>query len=116
MGNLDVKGAFDAAWWPVIKNYVSEMFAFISTNSMRIDTTISKGFPQESCCGPRYGNVQYNSLLNRKFAKWTRAIALVDDLLIVVKAATVAEAENFTNIEMSKITKWSKENKLHFND
>jgi hypothetical protein len=32
------------------------------------------------------------------------------------KAATVAEVENFTNMEMSKITQWSKENKLHFND
>ena len=45
-----------------------------------------------------------------------RALAFTDDLLISVKAATVAEVENFTNMEMSKITKWSKENKLHFND
>jgi len=51
-----------------------------------------------------------------KYAKWTRAIAYADDLLIALKAATVAEVENFTNMEMSKITKWSKENKLHFND
>jgi hypothetical protein len=34
----------------------------------------------------------------------------------VLKAATVAEVENFTNMKMNKITKWSKENKLHFND
>jgi len=59
-------------------------------------------------------NIQYNSLLNLNFAKWTRAIAFADDLLIVVKASTVAEAENYMNMEMSKITKWSKENKLHF--
>ena len=62
-----------------------------------------------------YWNIQYNSLLNLNFAKWTRAIAFADDLLIVVKASTVAEVENYTNIEMSKIAKWSKENKLHFN-
>jgi hypothetical protein len=48
------------------------------------------------------------------FAKWTRAIAFADDLLIAVKAATVAEVGKL--MEMSKITKWSKENKLHFND
>ena len=42
--------------------------------------------------------------------------SVADDLLVVVKAATVAEVENFTNMEMSKITKWSKENKLYFND
>jgi len=39
-----------------------------------------------------------------------------DDLLIAIKAATVAEMENLTNMEMSKITKLSKENKLHFNN
>ena len=51
-----------------------------------------------------------------KYAKRTRAIAFADDLLIAVKAATVAEVENFRKMEMSKITQWSKENKLHFND
>jgi hypothetical protein len=58
-----------------------------------------------SCCGPGYWNIQYNSLLNLNFAKCTRAIAFVDDLLIAVKAATVAEVENFTNMKMNKITK-----------
>jgi len=58
----------------------------------------------------------YNLLLNLNSAKWTRAIAFADDQLITVKAATVAEVENFTNMEMNKITQWSKENKLHFND
>ena len=60
--NLDLKGAFDAAWWPTIlkfleefhcprnlyiltKNYFSERSAFISTNSMRINTTVNKDLP-----------------------------------------------------------------------
>ena len=131
--SLDVKGAFDAAWWPSIlktlkdfycprnlynltKNYFSGRSAYISTNSMRIDKTVTKGCPQGSCCGPGYWNIQYNSLLNLNFAKWTRAVAFADDLLLAVKAANVAEVENFTNMEMIKITKWSKENKLNFND
>jgi septum formation inhibitor-activating ATPase MinD len=58
----------------------------------------------------------YNLLLNLNNEKWTRAIASADDQLIAVKAATVAEVENSTNMEMNKITQWSKENKLHFND
>jgi hypothetical protein len=41
--------------------------------------------------------------------------AFADDLLIALKAATVTEVENITNMEMSKITEWSKENKLDFN-
>ena len=83
---------------------------------MKIETTVKKGYHQGSCSGPGYWNIQYNSLLNLKYAKWTRTMAYADDLLIAVKTATVAEVENFTNMEMSKITQWSKENKLHFND
>jgi hypothetical protein len=83
---------------------------------MSIEKAVNKGYPQETCSGPGYWNIQYNSLLNLKYAKWTRAIAYADDLLIAVKAATVAKVENFTKMEMSKITQWFKENKLHFND
>ena len=43
-------------------------------------------------------------------------MAFADDVLVAVKAATVAEVEYFTIMEMSKIIKWSQENKLHFND
>ena len=82
---------------------------------MRIDTTVTKGCPQGSCCGPGYWNIQFNSKLNLNFAKWTRAIAFADDLLIAVKAGAVVEVENLTNIEMSKITNWSKENKIKIN-
>ena len=49
------------------------------------------------------------------YAKWTKAIAYADDLLFAVRAATIAEVENYTNMEMTKIIKWSKENKLLFN-
>jgi hypothetical protein len=76
---------------------------------MRIETTVNKGFPQGSCSGPGYWNIQYNSILNSKYAKWTTAIGYADHLLIAVKA----EVENFTNMEMSKIAQCSKENKLH---
>jgi hypothetical protein len=123
--SLDVKGAFDAAWWPSIlralkdfycprnlynltKTYFSDRTAFISTKSVRIDTTVTNGCPQVSFCEPGYWNIQFNSILNLNLAKWTRVIAFADDLLIAAKAGTVVEVENFTNIEMSKIANWSK--------
>ena len=39
-----------------------------------------------------------------------------DDLLIAVKAESIREAENITNIEMNKILTWAKSNKLDFNE
>ena len=131
--SLDVKGAFDAAWrssvvkalkdlycprnlYNLTKNYFTERTAYIATDSMRIETAVNKGCPQGFCCGPGYWKIQYNSLLNLNYANWTKATAYADDLLIAVKAATIAEVENFANMEMTKIIRWSKENKLQFND
>ena len=45
-----------------------------------------------------------NSFLNLEFRKQTKAIAFADDLLIVMKAESIREAENITNIEMNKVS------------
>ena len=81
LDSLDVKGAFDAAWWPSIlktlkefncptnlynlaKSYLSERSAIFATNSVQMERQVTKGYPQDSCCGPGFWNIQYNSLLN----------------------------------------------------
>jgi len=112
--SLDVKGAFDAAWWPSILktlkklncpkylynlaiSYFSGRTATLSTNSIQMEREVSKGCPQATCCGPGFWNIQYNSLLNLEFRKRTKAVAFADDLQMAVRAETVREAENFTN-------------------
>jgi hypothetical protein len=85
--SLDVKGAFDAAWWPGIletlkefncpKNYLyslaesyfSERTAVLTTSSIQMEREVTKGCPQGSCWGPRFWNIQYSSLLNLEFGK-----------------------------------------------
>jgi len=71
---------------------------------------------KRSCCGPSFWNIQFNSLLNLNYGTRTKAIAFADDLLIAVRAENVQEAENFANIEISKILNWAKENKINFNE
>ena len=51
-----------------------------------------------------------------EFTKRTTAAAFADDLLIITRGESVREAENFANIEMSKINAWSKRNKVGFNE
>jgi hypothetical protein len=131
--SLDVKGAFDAAWWPsilnilkacgcpknlynVTKSYFSQRTAVLLTNSVRMKREVSKWCPQGSCCGPGFWNIQYDSLLNFKFASRTKAVAFADDLILGVRAETASEAENVSNLKMSKITAWSKSNKVGFNE
>jgi hypothetical protein len=82
--SLDVKGAFDAAWWPSIlkrlrelkcpKNlymlsasYFSNRIATLSINNYKMEKEVQKGCSQGSCCAPGYWNIMYNSLLNLKF-------------------------------------------------
>jgi len=80
MTSLDVKGAFDAAWWPsilqalkdlgcprnlynLIKGFFSQRTAVMFTNSVSIKRRITKGCPQGSCCRPGFWNLLYNILL-----------------------------------------------------
>ena len=81
MVSLDVKGAFDAAWWPSILsnlrdlrcpknlynlslNYFSDRVASLHVNTHTVKRTLTKSCPQGSCCGPGYWNIMYNTLLN----------------------------------------------------
>jgi hypothetical protein len=109
--SLDVKGAFEAAWWPAIlkglrdaqcpqnlyqltQDYFRERRAVISLNSSTIQKNITKGCPQGSCCGPGLWNIQYNSLLTLKYTNHTKAVAFADDLVIMIKAESIRETEH----------------------
>ena len=131
--SLDIKTAFDAAWWPniikslqdcgcrrnlyyLLKSYLNQRSAILSTSSIKMERAISRGCPQVSCCGPGLWNIQYNSLLNLNFAKQTKAIEFANDLILVIGGKTVVEAENFMYTELSKIKAWTKNYKIEFND
>jgi hypothetical protein len=75
----------------------------------------TKGCPQRSCCGPGLWNIQFDTLLKLQYTKHTKAVAIADDLLMV-RAESAEEAENITNVELNKINKWARENKLRFNE
>ena len=131
--SLDVEGAFNSAWWPSIlkglrdcgcprnsqnltKRYLSKRLAILQTNNTRIEAEITKGCPQGSCAGPGLWNIQYNSLLNMGYTNRTKTFAFADDLIFLTRGRTVREAENITNIEMTKISTWATNNEIQFNN
>jgi hypothetical protein len=76
--SLDIKGAFDAAWWPSIlnglracdcpknlydltKSYLSQHTTTLSTNNVRLERGKQK-VPQGSCCGPGLWRI-YSTIL-----------------------------------------------------
>ena len=109
--SLDVKGAFDAAWWPNIlkqlrehkcpkklynlsESYFSNRKATLSINNYKMEKEIQKECSQGSCCGPVFWNVMYNSLLHLKFNSRTKVIAFADDLIVLTRGACKMETEN----------------------
>jgi hypothetical protein len=63
-----------------------------------------------------YWNIQYKSLLTLRYTKHTTVIAFADDVIIMIKADSIREAENITSVELSKISKWADNNKIRFNE
>jgi len=131
--SLDVKGAFDAAWWPGILaslrqlrcpgnlyklcgSYFKDRTAFLTMNKGMTQRHISKGCPQGSASGPGFWNILYKSLLNLEYRQTTKVIAYADDLMVLIKGSNQVEVENYANIETQKITNWGRNNKMSFND
>ena len=99
----------------LLRSYFTQHSAYLSTNNHRFQREVSKGCSQGSMSGPGLWNIQYNSILNLNFTERTTAIAFADDLLLITIGESVREAENFANIDMSKINLWSR-NKIVFNE
>ena len=60
-------------------------------------------------------NIFYNQLLNLKFISGTK-IMFADDLIILTRGKSVSEIENTAITELTKISKWARNNKVRFND
>jgi len=120
MTRLDVKGAFDSAFWPSIlhslkelscprnlynlsKGYFSHRIAVMSTNNVSTKRRVTKGCPQGSCCGSGFWNVLYISLMNLDLTSNSKAIVFADNLMILTRGETDVEAENYMNLEVRKI-------------
>jgi len=124
MASLHVKGAFNAEWWPSIlkglkdsecprnvyylsQEYFSQRTAVMCTNSVSIESIVTKGCPQGSSCGPGFWNLPYSSLLKLDFTSHSKVIAFANDLTILTKGESIVEAENYTNLELRKISDWA---------
>ena len=65
---------------------------------------------------PGFLEHQYNTLLNLKFTRRKKGVTFADDLILAIRGQTVSEVENFSKLELSKITARSKSNKINFNE
>ena len=86
------------------------------TNSVSIKRRVTKVCPQGSCRGPGFCNLLYSSLLKLELTSNSKIITFADDVILLTRRESVVEAENYMNLEMRKILKGAKNNKLKFNE
>ena len=101
--------------YKLTQSYLSERECTLTTNSISVKRSISKGCPQGSCCGPGLWNIHYDSLLNLYFKLCTTLIAFADDVLGLIKGESTLDIQNKANTEIGKISKWAAQNKITFN-
>ena len=130
MTSLDIQGAFVSAWWPGIlqglrdfkcprnlyklsKEFFNDRTVVMITKNYSIERRIKKERPQVPSSGSGFWNVLYNALLTLELTSRSKAIAFADDLIILSRGESVAEAENY---EFETIQEWAQNNKIKFNE
>lgn len=130
--SLDVKGAFDSAWWPsilnqlkllncprnlykLVTNYLSERLGCLCLGSIKKCRPITIGCSQGSCCGPGLWNILFDSLLKLDYPSHTFTLAYADDFLIIITGKDRSHLENLGNLVLDQVFSWAKLNKIVVN-
>ncbi|CAK1549485.1 unnamed protein product [Leptosia nina] len=130
--SLDIKAAFDNAWWPAVfeglrqvqcpRNIFNTLYSYLSHRAVTLhlgNTTLThsteKGCIQGSACGPILWNIIINDLLtNIALPLGCTIQAYADDVLLIVSAKDLSTLELTTNTALENIRRWGNSVKLKF--
>ncbi|GFW80382.1 putative 115 kDa protein in type-1 retrotransposable element R1DM [Trichonephila clavipes] len=130
---LDIKGAFDNAWWPGIlsllkrSNIPGNLFAIISSFLKDRSVTLSlghfskekflnKGCSQGSVSGPFLWNVILSDFLKKILAfSSCETIAFANDLLLCFQGKSFHDICRQAQLILDFASTWTKNYKLEFN-
>lgn len=128
---LDISGAFDNAWWPMIllkvkqggappnlyrilvSYFTNRRVCFVAGNQTTWKTN-TMGCPQGSVLGPTLWNLLLNDLLLLPRPEGVHLIAYADDVTIAIEASSRAEIERNAATMLERITEWGARNRLGF--
>lgn len=129
---LDISGAFDNAWWPLIiqrlidkqcpdnlirlaRDYFSNRVAIVSEPGIFAEKTVFRGCPQGSKSGPGFWKILYDTIFETDLPEGCEIIAYADDTMLLAKSATYKGLRNSVNSALQTLREWSLETKLEFN-
>ncbi|XP_072948357.1 uncharacterized protein [Epargyreus clarus] len=129
--SLDIKGAFDHAWWPallnrlhdvrcpanlyrLIQSYLNNRSVALNYADATVHRDLSRGCVQGSVLGPLFWNLIVDELLCVDLPPTCHLQAFADDLLLITSANNITELESDTNIALKTVTEWGRKVKLEF--
>ncbi|GFW23880.1 putative 115 kDa protein in type-1 retrotransposable element R1DM [Trichonephila clavipes] len=130
---LDIKSAFDNAWWPgilsllkrssipgnlfaVISSFLKDRSVTLSLGHSSKEKFLNKGCPQGSVSGPFLWNVIINDFLEKILAfSSCETIAFADDLLLCFQGKSFHDICRQAQLTLDFASTWTKNFKLEFN-
>ena len=129
--SLDIKAAFDNAWWPalherlrrtgvasnlhsLIRSYLSDRTVTLAFADSQVKKTMTKGCVQGSVCGPTFWNLILDELLDLELPEGCYLQAYADDVMLMVDARSTHEVEFKANSALTSIFEWGVAVKLRF--
>ena len=129
--SLDIKAAFDNAWWPalherlresrcpsnihrLIQSYLQEREVTLSLADSQVTKPMTKGCVQGSVCGPTFWNLILDSLLETRLPDGCYMQAYADDVFLLVEGKDSHAVELAANSALSIIQEWGVGVKLTF--
>ncbi|CAF4939189.1 unnamed protein product [Pieris macdunnoughi] len=129
--SLDIEGAFDSAWWPMIRVRLAEekcprnirkiMDSYLMDRKIKLtyagqtverDTT--KGCVQGSIGGPILWNLLLDPLLREIQETGVHVQAFADDILLISEGETGQDNQTKLNKVLARVYEWGSQNKLRF--
>ena len=131
--SLDIKGAFDNAWWPflmyqlkkkscprnlyqVIISYLDQRTVKITYAGVTLEKVTSRGCIQGSIAGPLFWNIILDDLLASDLGAGVEIRAFADDVLLIVGGAGIDEVQRAANHALRLVSNWGDRVKLHFSE
>ena len=127
---LDIAGAFDNAWHPVIldslqklkcppniynmvRNFLCDRTAHVVMGNASIYKSVAKGCPQGSVSGPTLWNIIIGDLIAPfSDAPNVKIVVFADDILIMMEGPSSPDILDTLQITLQTVEKWCKERKL----